>query len=60
MRKYTVFAIFAFLLITPVAIQSVHATSATDSWYPGKGSSKVTILLIMYAGQTGITVLHSR
>lgn len=37
MRKYTVFAIFAFLLITPVAIQSVHATSATDSWYPGKG-----------------------
>lgn len=37
MRKYTVFAIFVFLLITPVAIQSVHATSATDSWYPGKG-----------------------
>jgi len=37
MRKYIVFAIFAFLLITPVAIQSVHATSATDSWYPGKG-----------------------
>jgi len=37
MRKYTVFAIFAFLLITPVAIQSVHATSASDSWYPGKG-----------------------
>jgi len=37
MRKYIVFAIFAFLLITPVAIQSVHATSASDSWYPGKG-----------------------
>lgn len=37
MRKYTIFAIFAFLLITPVALQSVHATSASDSWYPGKG-----------------------
>lgn len=37
MRKYTLFAIFAFLLITPVAFQSVHATSASDSWYPGKG-----------------------
>src|SRR5579864_3783949 len=37
MRKYTVFAIFAFLLIIPVALQSAHATSASDSWYPGKG-----------------------
>jgi plastocyanin len=37
MRKYTLFAIFTFLLITPVAFQSVHATSASDSWYPGKG-----------------------
>ena len=37
MRKYPLFAIFAFLLIAPVALQSVHATSATDSWYPGKG-----------------------
>ncbi|CUR51193.1 exported protein of unknown function [Nitrosotalea devaniterrae] len=37
MRKYTVFAIFAFLLIVPVALQSAHATSSSDSWYPGKG-----------------------
>lgn len=37
MQKYTLFTIFAFLLITPVAFQTVHATSASDSWYPGKG-----------------------
>lgn len=37
MRKYTVFAIFAFLLIVPLALQSAHATSGSDSWYPGKG-----------------------
>ena len=37
MQKYTLFAIFAFLLIAPVALQSVNATSASDSWYPGKG-----------------------
>ena len=37
MRKYTVFAIFALLLIIPVALQSAHATSGSDSWYPGKG-----------------------
>lgn len=37
MRKYSLFAILAFLLIIPVAFQSVHATSASDSWYPGKG-----------------------
>ncbi|MDE1817024.1 MAG: hypothetical protein KGI19_00290 [Thaumarchaeota archaeon] len=37
MQKYPLFAIFAFLLIAPVALQSVHATSSTDSWYPGKG-----------------------
>jgi len=27
--------IFAFLLITPIVLQSVHA--ASESWYPGKG-----------------------
>ena len=37
MHKYAVFAIFTFLLITPVALQSVQATKSTDSWYPGKG-----------------------
>ncbi|MDH2906799.1 MAG: hypothetical protein PXX83_01745 [Candidatus Nitrosotalea sp.] len=37
MQKYVTFTIFAFLLITPVALQSVHATSSSDSWYPGKG-----------------------
>ena len=37
MQKYVIFTIFAFLLITPVALQSVHATSSSDSWYPGKG-----------------------
>jgi plastocyanin len=37
MRKYTVFAIFAFLLMVPLALQSAHATSGSDSWYPGKG-----------------------
>lgn len=37
MRKYVVFAIFTFLLIMPVAFQSVQATKSTDSWYPGKG-----------------------
>lgn len=37
MQKYILFAIFTFLLITPVAIQSVRATGASDSWYPGKG-----------------------
>jgi plastocyanin len=37
MQKYTVFAIFAFLLIVPLALQSAHATSGSDSWYPGKG-----------------------
>lgn len=34
MRKYSIFVIFAFLLVTPIAIQSAHAA---DSWYPGKG-----------------------
>lgn len=34
MRKNIVFAIFALLLITPVALQSAHAD---NSWYPGKG-----------------------
>ena len=37
MQKYAVFAIFTFLLIMPVAFQSVQATKSTDSWYPGKG-----------------------
>jgi plastocyanin len=37
MQKYSLFAIFTLLLISPVAFQSVHATSSTDSWYPGKG-----------------------
>jgi len=36
MQKYVVFAIFTFLLIMPVAFQSVQATKSTDSWYPGK------------------------
>ena len=35
MRKYYVFAIFVFLLITPMALQSTTASS--ESWYPGKG-----------------------
>jgi hypothetical protein len=35
MRKYSVFAIFTFLLIAPMILQSAHA--AGDSWYPGKG-----------------------
>lgn len=34
MRKYSIFMIFAFLLISPIALQSAHAT---DTWYPGKG-----------------------
>ena len=34
MRKYSIFLIFAFLLITPVVLQPVHAAS---TWYPGKG-----------------------
>ncbi|MGB9124489.1 MAG: hypothetical protein WCC55_02940 [Nitrosotalea sp.] len=37
MQKYAVFAIFTFLLIMPVAFQSVQATKFTDSWYTGKG-----------------------
>ena len=35
MPKYTVFLIFAFLLIMPLTLQSAHA--ASDTWYPGKG-----------------------
>ena len=34
MRKYAIFLIFAFLLITPLTLQSAHAA---NSWYPGKG-----------------------
>ncbi len=34
MRKYYAFVFFAFLLIAPMALQSVQAA---DSWYPGKG-----------------------
>jgi len=34
MPKYSIFVIFAFLLVAPVILQSAHAT---DTWYPGKG-----------------------
>ncbi|MDE1770764.1 MAG: hypothetical protein KGI28_09500 [Thaumarchaeota archaeon] len=35
MRKYAVSLIFAFLLVTPLTLQSAHAASGT--WYPGQG-----------------------
>jgi hypothetical protein len=34
MKKYAISLLFAFLLITPLTLQSAHAA---DSWYPGKG-----------------------
>jgi hypothetical protein len=34
MKKYAISLLFAFLLITPLTLQSAHAA---DSWYPGEG-----------------------